>query len=166
MDRHQLAVACVYLGCKLQNSFISIDDTIIEYNKIKNPPNTMNNIKPVVPDLVKYEIEILNLLGFEIDIETPFAILTHYCEKQLVSNNKKDIDRLAFNILNDSYRRPLCVYFTPKTIALACLAISLYVNEDKYSFDSLSEFEKDFDKNEVISCVDHLLQLYENKLKM
>lgn len=162
MDRYQLTIACVYLGCKLQNWFLPVEEAVKEYYNIKNTQQPNSSINNKI-DLVKYEIEILNLLGFEIDIETPYAILEKF---SLLKKIEPNIEKLAYNIINDSYRRPLCVYFPSTVITLSCLYISFKTVKDDFNFEELRIFDDNLREEEILTCVDHILKLYEGRIKL
>ena len=159
-DRIQLAITCFYLGCKLQGTFISTEEALKEYIILKNnqPSGSF--------DIIKYEVEMLNFLGFSIDIETPYYYISSYIEKLKNLPDRDKIQNLCFNLVNDSYRRPYCLYYTAKEIALSCLFISITVCNQNFSFDQLGEVEANYNKNEVSNCIEHMYNLFNDRLHL
>lgn len=169
-DRTQLAVTCVFLSSKLQNWFIPVEEAFVEYNNIKNAKFVNNTDKF---DIVKQEIEILNLLGFEIDIETPYTFLEKYFDCNNFNNKQKNIniEKLAYNIINDTYRRPLCIYFPANILALSAIYIAYTIciddkdSKDNFSVENLKLYDVNFKSEEVLDCASTVLKIFEDKIK-
>jgi transcription initiation factor TFIIIB Brf1 subunit/transcription initiation factor TFIIB len=154
-DKAQLAVASIFLGCKLHSIFLNIDDALRDYRELTGAGKIF--------DIVKFEVEMLNLLGFDLDIVCPYGYIITYAKRMGLQDTERIIS-VAFNIANDSYRRPFCVYFSPRQIALACLYIAI----NMFNFirvDALPDVER-FSKCEIIKCVDLILVMFEGGLKL
>jgi hypothetical protein len=161
-DKAQLAVASVFLGCKLHSIFLNIEEAKKEYNEIKLGMGS-NGYMQQPFDVVRYEVELLNILGFDLEIPTPYGYIVDIVRKHNLSETTMNI---AFNIASDTYRRPLVIYYTPKQVAIACLYIGMnIIQEEEYKLDWLPS-EGIYNKTEIYSCIDYLLLLFEDRLKI
>jgi transcription initiation factor TFIIIB Brf1 subunit/transcription initiation factor TFIIB len=162
-DRAQLVVACVFLGCKLHSIFLNIEEAQKEYNEIKSGGSATNGIYMQTFDVVKYEVELLNILGFDLEIPTPYGYIMDIAKKMGLSDTTTNV---AFNIASDSYRRPLGIYYTPKQVSLACIYIAINMTQEhEFMIDRLPCVEI-HNKIEVCGCIDFLLLLFEDRLKI
>jgi hypothetical protein len=158
IDKIQLAIASLFLGCKLHSIFLNIDEAKKDYKEQSN-----GNSQPF--DVVRYEVELLYILGFDLDISTPYAYIATYARKMDIQDSEKVI-ALAFNLTNDSYRRPFCVHFSSKQIALASLYLAInMLNEQGFSIECLPDVER-YNKNEIKKCIDLILVLFEDRLRL
>jgi hypothetical protein len=160
-DRLELAVGCVYLSCKIEWWFITIEEAIKIYHKMKIGHGNSN------PDFIKFEIEILNFLGFEIDIETPYKHFHLILERNNPALLKNDnFKNVVYSVINDSYRRPLCLYFNPKVIALVALFIASNTMEYDLTVDILLSYDKTVIPEEFVNCLDQVFNLLAIVLKI
>jgi hypothetical protein len=167
-DKIQLAVASVFLGCKLHSIFLNIEEAHKDYNELKASSLGMNGSLNQMPfDVVKFEIELLNILGFELEIPTPYGYIIEYARKlKLIDTEKERIINIAFNIAHDSYRRPVSVYYTPKQIALACLYIAINLTHEEGMQVSELPNAEIYNIHEINKCTDVLLSLFEDRLRI
>lgn len=116
------------------------------------------------PNIADVEMEILVFLGYDLEIEAPFKYISHL-KRRFVLDRK--LENFIFNIINDSYRRPLCLYFHPRTIALAATYIGLifFNNEEKIlSIKNFLQSENQYIMDEFSLCFENLYKLFDNKL--
>jgi hypothetical protein len=154
-DKAQLSVASIFLGCKLQGFFFNTEEAFRDYSELKKVSQILQF------DIVKYEIELLNILGFEINIELPYHYVNKYLDRLNIPDREK-VMNVSYNLINDSYRRPLCIFFTAKDIALSALYIAcsvLYENIQGSLFDKIG-----LEKNELMDCIDSLYVLFQDRL--
>jgi len=176
IDREELTLTCVLLAHKIKHGYVRLDDITVLYNNLKSinkaKSNVINNSNnnanstnfKTSPNLANVEIELLNCLGYDLEIELPFNYIPLY-KKKFNFNDKTEI--LITNMINDSYRRPLCIFFHPKTIALAATYVVMNTIIDENKLINLNIFiknEKDFINEELLTCVDVLLNLFESKM--
>jgi hypothetical protein len=157
-DRYELATACVFLASKLCNDFIKVETALEIYTSIKNV-NQSQAKGDKKPDLTKYEIELMSIIGFDLDFDLPYNYLDQYLNQIIKEEEKrKKAQNLSFVIVNDSYRRPLCLLFPPKYIALAAIyGASTMLDADKnFIFDEIIEFDKEIDKDILLFCISEL----------
>ena len=123
IDKIELAFACFYMSSKVQFLNFPLKELIANYKEyIKNKPNYE---KKSEPDFIKYEIQLYSLLGYDLDIETPYQMyynsLQNFFEKFPNLKNLEKIEKIkgfCFNLINDTYTRPLSIYYHPKIIYL------------------------------------------------
>ena len=174
IDREELSLTCVLLAYKIRHGFIKLEDTNILYNHLKsinkgksigNPSSSANSQQnKTAPNLTNVEMELLNCLGYDLEIELPFKYLLSLKNK-FNFNNKTE--NLIINMINDSYRRPLCVFFHPRTIALAITFVVMNsLNEDNNLINVFTfvKNENEYIKEEFLSCVENVLNLFESKM--
>lgn len=174
IDRAELTITCVILAHKIKHGYMRSEQIIdlYEYFPYKNDNNkkTSNNI-PILnnslkpnPNIADVEMDILIFLGYDLDIEMPFQYVAQY---KKTFNIDKKLENFITNLINDSYRRPLCLYFHPKTIALVSIFIGLtFFNKDDVmlSINSFLKSEKQYIKDEYKLCFEHMYKLFDNKL--
>ena len=140
IDKFELAFACFYMSSKIQIINIPLNEVIKEYKEyIKNK---LKIEKKADPDFVKYEIQLYSQLGYDLDIETPydhfyFNLNNHY-KFQISKEKMEKIKCFCFNLIDDSYTRPLSIYYHPKIIFLSCFIFTIkfldfneYINIEK-----------------------------------
>jgi hypothetical protein len=178
-DRTEVSVACVFLACKIQYTFLKVEEAIDIFNRIKRGSSISGHAQG--PDFTKFEVDILTFIGFEMDIETPHKYFVYYLEK-LNPGYAKDnkIINFGFLLINDLYRSNLCIYHPSKYLAMACLFFTLSedgfnnnncVNDEKninkftnIGINDLLLCDKSINPNNFLVCLDNLLSLYETKI--
>lgn len=173
IDREELSLTCVLLAYKIRHGFIKLEDTNVLYNHLKsinkgkssgNPSSSANSANKSAPNLTNVEMELLNCLGYDLEIELPFKYLPSLRSK---FNFNSKTENVIMNMINDSYRRPLCVFFHPRTIALAITYVAMNaLNEDNILINIIGfvKNENEFVKDEFLACVEILLNLFEGKM--
>lgn len=200
-DKFKLATSCIFLAAKIKGTFFHID-------KLQNLHKKYKNMDISYQDIIYFELDLMNFLGFEIEINTPYSSLEYLFRRKeftliknlgLKSINTKDMNlevnnkdneetlkSLCYNIINDCYRRPLCILFTPEIIALSSLAIAiaflynfmhkhsdtLNIEEDNDKIE-LNEVEKVYNSfysndellNEFNICLSEMIKLLNTKFK-
>lgn len=172
-DKLLLCVTSVFLACKLNHSFFPITEANSVYISLKNQMNgylfsrhnSANN--EYVQYITRCEYEILNIFGYHIDIETPYNYLNELVHTKLDRLKKRTkITNLAFNLLNDTFRRNFCLFYENKVIAMSCLLISLCVFD---KLEKFKKFEEDLFKKKLNThknlreCIHKILNLF-NKI--
>ena len=159
MDRFELATACVFLASKLCNDFIKVESALEIFYSLKNN-NAQIQVKiEKKPDLTKYEIELMSIIGFDLDFELPYEYIEQYLKQIIKEEDKrKKIHNLSFVMVNDSYRRPLCLFFPPRYIALASIywASTMMDMDKNFIFDEIIQYDKEIDKETLLFCLSEL----------
>lgn len=165
LDPIEICFACLYMSAKIQFLNFPLNKFIAEFKEYtKNIPEY--NKKPE-PDFIRYEIELYSLLGYDLDIETPFhmfyCLLPNFYELFPSMKDDKKISSLknfCFNLLNDTYVKPLCIYFHPKIICLSCIIFSVRFLEFNEEECNISDLIKGEDINLIIDCMNYICQIY------
>ena len=161
IDPLELSVACVYLACKNQYILIPMDKVVEMFNKVKaERKDPIQSTK--TPDFLKYEIEIYSFLGYDLNIETPyfwFYKLVQSKRGEGLGENK--IKNFLFNIINDTYRKALCLYYHPKAIMLSSLIFTIkFLELSNIKIDNLIEGEN---LEEISECMNQIYELFDEK---
>ena len=159
IDRIEISFACFYLSLKTQFYFIPLKEIINDYNKyIKDKLGKEKNQNP---DFIKYEIQLYSQLGYDLDIETPFQFFftEFYFNSHINDKEKlKKIKNFCFNLIYDTYTRPLSIYFHPKIIYLSCLIFTLKFLE--YNEIDIKKLIKDENLDLIGECMEKIYQIY------
>ena len=157
----ELSVACIYLAKKIQFEHISLDEILIIYNKKKK--KLKEGFKNETPDFIKYEIDFYYYLGYDLDIETPY----HWFGRLINSKEGKifaheDIRNFLYNLINDTYRKPLCLYFHPKIIMLSSLIFTIkFLDKNITCEDKLTQEEIPL----VAECMEKIYEIFSSEIK-
>jgi len=164
---NEVVITCLILAMKIRNCALKLDVMLDTYRKL------VENKKMLLPEiLVNIEIGVLACVGFELDIDTPYTYI-----KSLIDILKKDegyskiyneeqfiqIEECAMGIIDDSYRRPICMQFQPRIIAISALqiAISIYKEEESFNFSEFNKLISFVSFDELYSCISKIYLLIE-----
>jgi len=136
IDRVELSVSCCYLAAKINYRFLKLEDMVALCNDLRVIKNTRE------PKIVDFELDLMDGLGYDINLFLPYHYFGYLCKKFKFDREK---EKIVHNLINESFRRPLCLFFHPKTICLCAFYIS-----EKYEF-------------RIITCKDSILNNITNK---
>ena len=162
LDAMEICYACKYMSYKIQFKYRPIREFQEEYSSYlkKQEPSKQNQTL----DFMKYEIELYSLLGYDLDIETPYhfyheLLPSFYNKFPYMKDEEKmtPLKNVCYNIINDSYSKPLCIYFHPKIIALSCLIFALKFLKFDCDIKVLLEGEN---VKLVEDCMKNIYQIY------
>jgi hypothetical protein len=152
----ELSVACIYLARKIQFEHISMEEVIKIYNIQKDK---IKDGKKEPPDFIKYEMEFYYFLGYDLDIETPYNSFYRFIKtKEGESFGNEKIKTFLFNLINDTYRRSLCLYYHPKIIMLSCLIFTIKFLEENINI------EEKLPKEDIIiigECMEKIYDIFD-----
>ena len=156
IDKIEISFACLYMSSKIQFLKISLNEFIKDYKEyVKNTPSEKKN-----PDFIKYEIQLYSQLGYDLDIVTPYQFFykEFYAKKYFNHEIMEKIKYFYYNLISDTYSRPLCIYYHPKIIYLSCIIYSL-------KFLEINDIELNIliknEKIELIAeCMEYIYQIY------
>lgn len=124
-DKVMLCGACVFIATKVTNRLIfAIDLAGIIYKLLCPSKKSTYTKEKIKEGLIAYEDEVMNGIGFNLDMDLPFKFLLKfkgYLEKKDMNFNTAQLFELCCCKVNDSLILPLCLYFDPDTIAIACI---------------------------------------------
>lgn len=162
IDRIEICFACLYMSSKIQFYNIPLKTFIDDYKDYVKDKSGYE--KKPEPDFIKYEIQLYSQLGYDLDIETPFHffyyMINHIFELYPFLNNRDSFQKLknfCFNLINDTYTRPLSIYYHPKIIALSCIIFSLKFLEFECDISKLIKDEK---VDLIAECMEKIYQIY------
>lgn len=144
IDRIDLSASVVHLACKLNYSYIKYEEMLELVEILKKRKRTME-LK-----MGNYELDLLLFLGFDCNFILPYEYLYTFSEKFKIEKSANKIIKI---IINESFRRPICIFFHPRTICIAAIFfyenflfeknISLIESDNKFSnlrFKTMKDF--------------------------
>lgn len=170
-DKFKLLISCIFLAVKIKGSFIHLEKLKAIYKKHKTLDLTDKEI-------VGYELELMNFLGFELEIETPFMYLDRVFKSKQIhiifdkiikihsnnsnkeflnkvsidNNHENSFKNLCYNLVFDCYRRAFCIVFRPEIIALSVLSLTYCItisNKDIINNSSIIELNQEITVSET-----------------
>lgn len=162
--------ACLYIGQRSINILkTKIDDISSFIKQLINKKNPTFNVEIINLNkkLIRKEYDILTVIGFNIEIDSPFLFFDKL--KDYLSKFKLNLENffiLLNYIIKDSYIMPLSLYYTPNVIVISCIKII----KEKYNLKfikikeiiSLSEYI--VDEEEIKKCT-ALIEKIEAEIK-
>lgn len=88
------------------------------------PKSQINNafLDLTASEIDQQEAILLDTIGFNLEIDLPFASLETFKSVLEVSSDKpKEVVQSVYGCLNDAYKLPLCLNYTANQIAAACV---------------------------------------------
>jgi len=139
-DRMVMAVTCLFLACKIEDSYVKVDtlvDFYVKHEKLKkeqskekeiSTPFSAEDIIELRRKVIIAERVLLHSVGFELQIEHPYdfvrkemSSIKNYIPESL----RKDVYQQAVNFINDSFRTTLCLQYTQHDMALTSIFLAL-----------------------------------------
>lgn len=195
-DKFKLIISCIFLGAKIKGVFFQIE-------RLQKIHKNYKNADIADTDIIYFELELMNFLGFELNIDTPYkyidilirnkevfsvfrntpfkAVITKDSNLDNIFFNDEALRVLCYNIVNDTYRRSLCVVFRSDLIAFAafalCLALSTnYLQIENTDVNSVQVgdfkdiYSKVYKSNDNLEdfniCISEMVKLFNTKFKM
>ena len=157
--------ACLFIATKVTNRLTRINDfcKIVSNIISEKAPNSTPHKDIIKQNIINCEHIIITSIGFDVEVDLPYKFLykvNSYFEKNLQLNVNKVMKACCY-YLNDSFVLPLCLYYVPDVIAIACVIVmsrkyGIGIREDEVI--ELSEFN--VSKNDVNVCVDVIERMY------
>ena len=115
------AVACFFVATKVCNVLVSLSKLIPAYFTLKGKANTDQSSKEEFKNsVIEAEFEILSQIGFDLNIDLPYIYIEKM--KPYLNQHLKDLEKkVIFNFLNDSFKLPMILYYSPIKIALTAI---------------------------------------------
>ncbi len=125
-DKCLLGTACIFLAAKLDDCPIKLVDIATLYHKhelAKNrlPARPLSDQRKfqIENEICKLESDILREIGFDLEIELPYKYILQY--QAYPTPNMAKILEVAQRFCNDSFLKPLCLYYHPLQVACCCI---------------------------------------------
>ena len=159
IDKVEICYACLYMSLKIQ--FVKDAHRIIEDYIQSNKERQVNE----KPDLIKYEILLYSQLGYDLDIETPFhffySMVPYIIQIFPSINTMVKLDKLkhfCFNLLSDTYTRPLSIYYHPKIIFLSALLYTIRFLD--FTDCDINKLIKNENLDLISECMEKIYQIF------
>jgi cyclin T len=170
-SQFDIAVACIFLAAKVEESPRKIQDVIkVSFLVWNNRPLEASAVEyeSLRVRILKCERILLQTLNFDLCVDHPYRFLIDTVKSLNVvgiieEKKKKDFAQRAVNFLNDSLRTNLCLRFPPQKIASACIYMSgayldLSILESKaIKWDDKLAIEEE----ELVEITDEILSIYQ-----
>jgi len=169
-DRFTVAVACIFLAAKVEESAIRLKDIVHKYYEVRHhgifPDET--TVREFHKKVILIERLVLNTLNFDLYVTHPNVYGKLKELKNFIpEENKLDVMQTAINFVNDSYRSTLCLQYTPNQIAIGMIYLTFVVLTIKPATRSPTEIswisllEKEIDHITLRNICFEILDMYE-----
>ncbi|EEC43276.1 predicted protein, partial [Phaeodactylum tricornutum CCAP 1055/1] len=123
-DRFEVAVACIVLAAKTEESPKKLTTVIDECHKLKvRGMQAGEEFIKLKERILLLERVILHTIGFELSIDHPYKFLVEQIQK-MIHKRQLDMAQYAMNFANDSMQTSLCLQFEPQKIATATVYLA------------------------------------------
>lgn len=121
---------CVFLSLKVSNLIVPLEkliDTFLflyfreNYQKLNINEKLISEISNKV---FQIEFEILNAIGFDLNVDLPYKyiyLMKPYFEESFNAQFYSKYILIVTSFINDSFKLPVCLYYEPLLIFLACV---------------------------------------------
>jgi len=158
IDKLILCGSCIFISTKATNNLISINSLIKIIKEIINIKlsNITLNEDSIKNLLIQSEYAILESISFDLNIDLPYKFilqLKDYFNKKINISSELLI-KSSCQFINDSFHFPFCLFYSPNTIAIACikLMIEKYKLYDINLDEIILKSEYKIEKNDVDVC--------------
>ena len=165
---------CIFISLKISNIILLLEDLLKIFLKIYYKENykkiNVNNelISALSKKVFQIEFDILNIIGFDINIDLPYDyifLMKDYFIWNFQPEIMKQIKLIIISFINDSFKLPLCLYYHPFLIYLACLnLLSKYFNYELKDKDGIKWFnliEKNISYEDINTISNKITVIYE-----
>lgn len=113
------------------------------------------------------ELEILMQIGFDLNVDLPYLYMDRmrgYFQQNFQKSDK--LIEICYNFLNDSFKLPLCVYYSPLKIALASILLlsrhfkNIELVDNKNGVKWYQMISEEIELEEIENISDYLNVLY------
>jgi hypothetical protein len=131
-DKYLSCLACIFLANKVCNFLIPLPDLIKVYWNIipahlRQGKLDAKAIQDYTEVLSYKEFEILDYLGFDLNVDLPFSYINQMKGYFIDYLKSSKLILITTNIINDSFILPICLYYDPLLVALASMyLLSVY----------------------------------------
>ena len=179
--RHDMAVACLFLASKVEESGKKPIDVILAFDALWNGQDSDH--KPLVADspegearrvlILKCERLLLHTLSFDLCVEHPYKFLIDTVKSlhhggAIEESVKKELGQRAVCFLNDSLRTSLCLQFAPNKVGGACIYLAAAFLDVRVAPAQAVRWDKALDINEVelAVIVEQLMSQYSEQIRV
>jgi hypothetical protein len=171
LDKYLTCTACILLSSKACNQLCPLEDLVKYFLKLYIK---QFNIKITIDDKLIFETSekicsiefyILQTIDFDLNVELPYKYIQQMGSYYRDSLKNPKLIIITTNFISDSFKLPLCLYYDPLYIALACLYLASFYFKVRLldNKDGLKWFQL-IDKNvqikEVITISEQINKIY------
>ncbi len=170
---------CVFLSLKVSNLIVPLEKVIETFlflyfreNYLKLNINE-KLISEISNKIFQIEFEVLNAIGFDLNVDLPYKyiyVMKPYFEESFNAQFYSKYILIVTSFINDSFKIPICLYYDPLLIFLACVflveiyfAIQLKDKAEKKWFQLIDETVQ-FKEIEEISAKIKMIYDYSNSV--
>ena len=128
-DKGLVGTACMFLAGKQDDFPMKLTELAASYHKAEllrvgwpMKPLTDQQKFQIQSKICELESEILRVIGFDLELELPQKYLHQY--RQYPYPEMGQILDIATCFCNDSFLKPLCLYYHPAQIACGCIFLA------------------------------------------
>lgn len=182
-DKEETALACLFLSTKVNNYLISLTRLVPVYlqvissigiTDVSMKEKTLETISELSERVMEKEFAVLKTIGFDLNVDLPYV----YLEKMKIYfnehiNNDKHI-KIIYNFLNDSFKLPVSLYYSPLKVSLACIYLFSYhfktnlpdMNDGKKWYKILDDTIELNEITEIGSIINNIYVFLKNSKKV
>lgn len=130
--RQDVAATCIFLATKTEECGRKLRDVAricqakIHSTDVSNIPADGKDVEQCQATILFIEEVLLEAICFDFVIENPHSHLVDIFD---AASTDDLVQEYAWSIAHDSYRTPLCVFFSPKIIAAACYVLAQRIHD-------------------------------------
>ena len=166
--------SCIFISFKISNIILPLEDLLKIFLKIYYKENIrkININKELISAISKkvfqIESDIMSVIGFDINIDLPYdyiSLMKDYFIWNFQPEILRQIKVIIISFINDSFKLPLCLYYHPLLIFLACLnLLSEYFNFELKEKDGVKWFnliERDIAFEDLVEISSRIRVIYD-----
>lgn len=129
-DRYVMSVTCLFLACKIEENPIKLELLVDKYMKLMSnkSANIDKETKEFREKVIIAERILLHTLGFDLQLQHPYLPRLRIIKdlKNFIPEDRRaEVNQLALNFINDSFRTTLCLQYPADEIAVASILLAL-----------------------------------------
>ena len=168
LNKLLLISTCLFIATKTTNHLIYLKDIIVIIKEIlKKKAKLEINENEIRNKLYEFEFNVLNNLGFELNLDLPYKFLNNlknFFELNNININRDKLIEICCNYINDIFYLPVCLYYSPNLISISCVKLmqnklNLHLNFNINDIINLSDYK--IDLNELNQCYNLIKKLYD-----
>eukprot|EP00831_Metopus_contortus_P005246 TRINITY_DN11979_c0_g1_i1.p1 TRINITY_DN11979_c0_g1~~TRINITY_DN11979_c0_g1_i1.p1 ORF type:complete len:245 (+),score=38.95 TRINITY_DN11979_c0_g1_i1:253-987(+) len=136
-EKYLIGTACLFLAAKIEDCPLKLVDLSKHYYELnlsmKHLPLkefTEQTKLKIEGEICKCESDILKEIGFDLEIELPYKFIRRFQEYPM--EDKAELEKIvivAGRFCNDTFLKPICLYYHPILIAGGCLYMSMLYHQ-------------------------------------
>lgn len=125
LDKYCICIASILTASKFCDQLIPLDKLILTASNLfkrEIESNKYQNLLSLTKEKVLYfEFEILHSLAFDLNVSLPYKYIIQMKNYFTEYLKNPKLYQISYYYINDSFKLPLCLFYHPLYIALACI---------------------------------------------